>query len=103
MNKIKTKQWSNDGQYTIQTKTMWGIACLIKPHLQPVNYTPAEINFIIERMDAIGYTKLSKASVELFLGALNGRALQRLKNSAEFQKDINKFRTNTGLSKINFK
>jgi hypothetical protein len=103
MSNIKNTGWENKGQYTIQTKTLWGIACLVKPHLQPVNYTPAEITFIIERMEAIGYANLNSTSVKMYLDALNGRAFQRLKHGIEFQRTINKFRINTGLSKINFK
>jgi hypothetical protein len=102
MKKSNDYQWSSKGQYTIQTKTMWGIACLIKPHIQAVSYTPAEISTIIEKMEAIGYTNLNKHSVELYLSSLNGFLFTQGKYRVAYMRDIDKFRIKTGLSKINF-
>jgi hypothetical protein len=103
MKKSNDYQWSNKGQYTIQTKTMWAIACLIKPHMQAVSYTPAEISTIIEKMDASGYPNLSQSAAKLYLSSLNGFLFTQGKYRVAYMRDINKFRIKIGLPKINFK
>jgi hypothetical protein len=101
----KTIQWSENGSYTKQTKTLWYLASLyFRTTLVSVTkFSNDNVQFLINEMEKLGYTNLNKTSVNWYLGAVNGSIIKdRLRDSKQLQRDVNLFRMNIGLPQIKF-
>jgi hypothetical protein len=101
----KVKQWTENGSYTTQTKTLWYLA---KLHFELATaglfkFTNDNVDFLISEMKKLGYTNLNKTSVTWYLGAVNGTIIKdRLKESKQLQNDVNQFRKSVNLPIIKF-
>jgi len=101
----KTIQWSENGSYTKQTKTLWYLASLyFRTTLASVTkFSNDNVQFLINEMEKLGYSNLNKTSVNWYLGAVNGSIIKdRLRDSKQLQRDINLFRMSIGLPQIKF-
>ncbi len=97
--------WEVNSKYTIKTKTVFALATLQFP--TEVEWCDTfenwQIDEIVEQMELIGFKDINRASVAMYMGALNGtKVCQRIKLNKSFQKEINAFRKGQGFNTIKF-
>ena len=97
--------WERNSQYTIQTKTLFALTAL--RFSDEIEFDePFEdwmVDDITEQLELIGFKNVNKASVAMYMGALNGtKVCQRIKLNKSFQREINAFRKGMGFDKLKF-
>ena len=97
--------WERNSQYTIQTKTLFALTALRFPEdtEHGITYEPWQVDDIVEQLELIGFKGINRASVEMYMGALNGtKVCQRIMLNKSFQKEINAFRKGMEFAKLKF-
>lgn len=97
--------WERNSQYTIQTKTVFALTALRFSDEVEFDepFEDWQVDDIVEQMELIGFKGINRASVEMYMGALNGtKVCQRIRENKSFQKEINAFRKGMGFTKIKF-
>ena len=97
--------WERNSQYTIQTKTLFALTALRFSDQVEFDepFEDWQVDDIVEQLELIGFKNINRASVEMYMGALNGtKVCQRIKLNKSFQKQINEFRKGMGFTKIKF-